>query len=191
MVVDLDELARRMLANYDARTPGELFGEPIEVTTVQAYALQKETARLREQRGERVIGYKIGCTSRPIQVQLGVEEPIFGGLFDTGCHPSGVRLPYAHYVNLAIEGELAIRLSQDLPRRPLWDEEYAGAIGSVLPVIELHNYVLPTNGHPAAALIASGGMHAGLVLAVQETTCSGRVPMLKELESPSMTAPLA
>ena len=45
MVVDLDELARRMLANYDARTPGELFGEPIEVTTVQAYALQKETAR--------------------------------------------------------------------------------------------------------------------------------------------------
>jgi len=49
MVVDLDELARRMLADYDARTPGELSGEPIEpidLTTVQAYALQAEIARL-------------------------------------------------------------------------------------------------------------------------------------------------
>ena len=46
MVVDLDELARRMLADYDARTPGELSGEPIDLTTVQAYALQAEIARL-------------------------------------------------------------------------------------------------------------------------------------------------
>ena len=36
MVVDLQELARRMLADYDARTPGQLFGEPLDLTTVQA-----------------------------------------------------------------------------------------------------------------------------------------------------------
>ena len=64
MVVDLEELARRMLADYDARTPGERLGETIDLTTVQAYALQAEIARLRERRGEAVIGYKIGCTSR-------------------------------------------------------------------------------------------------------------------------------
>jgi hypothetical protein len=46
MVVDLDELARRMLADYDARTPGKLSGEPIDLTTVQAYALQAEIAGL-------------------------------------------------------------------------------------------------------------------------------------------------
>ncbi len=182
MVVDLDELAQRMLADYDSRTPGHSIGEPLNLKTAEAYALQAEIARLREQRGERVIGYKIGCTSRPIQVQLGVMEPIFGRLFDTECHPSGVRLPSARYANLAIEGELAIRLSQDLPRRPLSDEEYTGAIGSVFPVIELHHYVLPQDGPPLAALIASGGMHAGLVIAVQETTCSGQVPTVKELD---------
>lgn len=54
MVVDLPELARRMLADYDARSPGRLLGEPLDVTTVQAYALQAEIARLREQRGEKV-----------------------------------------------------------------------------------------------------------------------------------------
>ena len=69
MILDLQELARRMLADYDARTPGQFFGEPLDLTAVQAYALQAEVARLREQHGEKVIGYKVGCTSRPIQVQ--------------------------------------------------------------------------------------------------------------------------
>ena len=101
MVVDLQELARRMLADYDARTPGRLFAEPLDLTTAQAYALQAEIARFRGQRGEHVIGYKVGCTSRPIQVQLGVKEPIFGRIFDTGCHPSGVHLSSANYANLA------------------------------------------------------------------------------------------
>src|SRR4029077_12885246 len=40
MVVDLRELARQMLADYDARTPGQFFGEPLDLTAVQAYALQ-------------------------------------------------------------------------------------------------------------------------------------------------------
>ncbi len=179
---DLQDLAQRTLADYDVRRPGQFIGEPLNLTTAQAYALQAEIARLREQRGEKVIGYKVGCTSRPIQVQLGIKEPIFGRLFDTGCHPSGVRLLSERYANLAIEGELAIRLSQDLPRSPLSDEDYTGAIASVFPVIELHHYVLPVNGHPLAALIASGGMHAGLVFAEQETTCSGGVPVLTGLD---------
>ena len=73
MVDAAQELARQMLADYDARTPGQLFGEPLGLTTVQAYALQAEIARLRQQRGERVIGYKVGCTSPAVQQQLGLK----------------------------------------------------------------------------------------------------------------------
>ncbi len=163
MVVDLQELARRMLADYDARTPGQLFGEPLDLTTVQAYALQAEIARLREERGEKVIGYKVGCTSRPIQAQLGVQEPIFGRLFDTECHPSGEHLSSARYANLAVEGEMAVRLSKDLPSERLSAEECRGAIAEVFPVIELHHYVVPRACRPGQWLIASNGLHAGFV----------------------------
>jgi 2-keto-4-pentenoate hydratase len=182
MVVDLRDVARQMLMDYDAGTPGCSLGDRLDLDTAPAYALQAEVARLRERRGERVIGYKIGCTSRAIRAQLGVDEPIFGRLFDTGCHPSGARLSSARYADPAIEGELAIRLSQDLPLGPRTDEEYTRAIGSVFPVIELHHYVLPRGCRPAAWLIASGGMHAGLVLSTQETTCPGRVPAVEELQ---------
>jgi 2-keto-4-pentenoate hydratase len=180
-----DELAvwaRYLLTDLDARRPWRSFVPPDGLTPERAYALQGEVAWLREARGERVIGYKIGCTSRAIQDQLGIREPIFGRVFDTGCIPAGPRLSLASYANLAIEGELAIRLSRDLPRSPLSEEEYTGAIGSVFPVIELHHHVLPMNGHPLAALIASGAMHAGLVLAEQEMRCSGRVPVVNELD---------
>ncbi len=175
MVVDLQELARRMLADYDTRTPGRLFGEPFDLTAVKAYALQAEIARLREERGEKVIGYKVGCTSRVIQEQLGVDEPIFGRLFDTECQLSGVHLSSARYANLAVEGEIAVRLSKDLPGEPLSANECREACAEMFPVIELHHYVLPAAWPPGQWLIASSVMHAGLVLAEAESRCSGLV----------------
>ena len=76
-------------------------------------------------------------------MQLGVKEPIFGRLFDTECFPSGVHLSCARYANLAVEGEMAVRLSKDLPSEPLSAKECREAIAEVFPVIELHHDVLP------------------------------------------------
>jgi 2-keto-4-pentenoate hydratase len=143
MAVDLHELAQRMLADYDVRTPGRSFVEPLDLTTPQAYALQAEVARLRERRGEKVVGYKVGCTSSPIREQLGIKEPIFGRLYDTECYPFGVHLSSSRFANLAVEGELAVRLSMDLPSKPLSPEDCREAISEVFPVIELHHFVLP------------------------------------------------
>ena len=168
MVDAAHELARQMLPVYDARTPGQLFGEPLDLTTVQAYALQAEIARLRQQRGERVIGYKVGCTSPAVQQQLGIGEPIFARIFDTGCFPCGATLSYRCYANLAVEGELAVRLGRAVSAPSIGVDECRAAITSAFPVIELHHYVLRSPQPSLAELIASGGMHAGFVLAEEE-----------------------
>jgi 2-keto-4-pentenoate hydratase len=158
MVVVLKELAERMLADYDARMPSQLF--------VQAYALQAEIARLREQRGEKVIGYKVGCTSPVMQKQLAIGEPIFARIFDTDCFPCGAQLSYQRYANLAVEGELAVRLGEDLAASSsVGEEECGAAIAGIFPVIELHHFVLCSPQPSVVELIASGGMHAGLILA--------------------------
>jgi 2-keto-4-pentenoate hydratase len=140
-----------------------MFSEPVDLTIAQAYELQSEVARLRERRGEKIIGYKVGCTSAAIQQQLGISEPIFGRLFDTGCHASGVRLSCGDYANPAVEGEYAVRLARDLPGSPLSDQQYEGAIQHIFPVIELHHYVLHGNRPTCRELIVSNGMHAGFV----------------------------
>ena len=169
---EIRRMALCMLADYDARTPGQLFSRPVDLASPQSYELQSEIARLREQRGEKIIGYKIGCTSKPIREQLGMSEPIFGRIFDTGCFRSGVRLSYARYANLAVEGELALRLSKDLAGSPPTEEECLDAISAVFPVIELHHYVLHQARSPGPELIAGSGMHAGFVLA-EELSRSG------------------
>ena len=165
-----------MLADYDARTPGQLFLEAVDFTPEQAYALQAEIARQRERRGERVIGYKVGCTSPAVQQQLGIGSPIFARVFDAGRSPSGHPLSFSGFANLAVEGELAVRLGRDVSAASLGGDECRAAIASAFPVIELHHYVLRSPRPSLAELIASGGMHAGFVLAEHEADVGLREP---------------
>ncbi len=175
--MSLDELrqtATSLLAGLDARTPGMPSCRPSELSIAAAYALQAEVSRLREGRGERVIGYKVGCTSAPIQEQLNVREPIVGRLFDTGSFRSGARLSHASFANLAIEGELAVRLGRDLSGPDVPADACREAIEAVFPVIELHHHVVPADWPPAHWLVASGGMHAGFVF--DEAASAGHAP---------------
>ena len=175
------ERARHLLADSDTLQPWRTFAPPLEMTTESAYDLQDEVARLRQHRGESIIGYKVGCASPAIRAQLGLSEPIFARVFGTNCFPHGTRLDHGRFANLAIEGELAVRLARDLPAERLTDADYRDAIASVFPVIELHHYLLPDDAR-AAALIASGGMHAGLVLPERDSDGSNSVPTVTRLD---------
>jgi 2-keto-4-pentenoate hydratase len=163
-------MAAEQLADFDAGTPNRMFSRCPGLNMAEAYELQRKVNQLREQRGERCIGYKIGCCSTAIQQQLGIHEPIYGQIFDRGCFVSGARLSHAKYGNLAIEGELAVRLAKDLSDPTAADESYLEAIESVFPVIELHDYVLRSPRPCCEELVASNGMHVGFVSA--ERTCA-------------------
>src|SRR5262249_21761527 len=160
--------AELLLADLDALQPGRSFVPSPTMPSRDAYTLQQEVVRLRERRGERVIGYKIGCISPAIQAQLGADQPIFGRVFDTGCFPSRSRLSHARFADLAIEGELAIRLDRDWSNSPRSDVDDFEAIRSVFPVIELHHFGVRSAGGSLPALIATSGMHAGLVPSQEE-----------------------
>src|SRR5260370_26698634 len=152
---DLESIARRQLADYDAHQPGTIFADVgFRLTLREAYQVQMRVARLRESRGESIAGYKVGCVSESVQKQLGITEPVFGHLFAGETHRCGVSLDTARFDHLAIEGEFALRIAED-----------ATAIRAVLAVIELHNYVFPPSAaERAAELIASHARQAGIVL---------------------------
>ncbi|MFN7925891.1 MAG: fumarylacetoacetate hydrolase family protein [Bryobacteraceae bacterium] len=163
--MDLSELARRQLADYDAHHPGLVFRDASSALSIaEAYAVQRQVAALRVARGEPVAGYKIGCVSEPVQRQLGIDRPVFGYVFGSELHASGVALDAACFEGLAIEGEFAVRIAEDIPD-PEWVIRHPErAIGEVLPVIELHNNVFRGATRTAAELIANNALHAGVVL---------------------------
>ena len=153
-------LAARQLTDYRVRTPGTFFAEEDRprLTLDDAYAVQAEVTALRAAEGEPVAGYKVGCTGPNVREQFGMDGPIRGFLYGTELYPSEATLSHASYANLAIEGELAVRLGDD------------AEIARVFPVIELHNYVFRSESPSLQELVANNGVHAGVVLPATEGT---------------------
>lgn len=155
--------ASRQLADYDARQPGTLFAEGVLLDVAGGYELQSAVAQLRCDRGEQIIGYKVGCTSPGIRAQLGVDHCVTGRLYDSEQHPSGAMLSCEGFANLAIEGELAVELSHEPNDEVFSGVEIAACVARVFPVIELHNHVMRGEQPSAGELIANNAIHAGFV----------------------------
>jgi 2-keto-4-pentenoate hydratase len=171
--MDMEQLARRQLSDYDRHQPGGLFaGDSIPMTICDAYALQMAVARLRVQRGEPVAGYKVGCISPVMQAQLGLDRPVFGFVFENEIHSSGVVLNPGDFDGLAIEGEFAVRITRDIPDSDWLQSHPQEAISSGFAVIELHNYVFRNTPHNAQELIGNNAIHAGVVLPPSEPPLS-------------------
>lgn len=160
-----EQWASRQLADYDARQPGMMFAEGILLNVAEGYELQSAVTELRQLRGERIIGYKVGCTSPKIRAQLGIDHCITGRLFDSEQHMSDAVLSRKAYANLAIEGELAIELSREPMPDDFSEMKIPACVARVFPVIELHNLVMRGVQPSAGELIAHNALHAGVVAA--------------------------
>jgi 2-keto-4-pentenoate hydratase len=160
----IEHWAARQIADYDAHDPGTLFAEGLELDVDQGYSLQAAVARLRQLRGERIVGYKVGCTSPTIRKQLGIDHCVTGRLYDSERHASGAVLSRSKFANLAIEGELAVELSREPTEGDFSGIEIPTCVARVIPVIELHHHVLRSEKRPAGELIAHNAIHAGFVV---------------------------
>ena len=153
MSLPIQELALRQLTDYQNRTPGTYFGEqhrPLDLD--QAYAVQAAVAHLRVERGDSIVGYKVGCTGPAILNQFGMRGPIRACLFGSELRQSSDSLDHKAFANLAIEGEMAAQIGE------------FGEVSAVFPVIELHNYVFRGERPTLVELIANNGINAGVVL---------------------------
>ena len=156
--------AARQLADYDANEPGTLFAEDVRIDVDQGYELQTAVNRLRMARGERIIGYKVGCTSTVIRQQLGIDHCISGRLFDSERYASGSTLTRDQFANPAVEGELAIELSREPRDDDFLTDGIPACVARLFPVIELHNLVMRCRTPSAGELIANNAIHAGFVV---------------------------
>lgn len=79
-----------------------------------AYRIQDVTVERRIAAGARVVGHKVGVTSRAMQEQMGVDEPDSGVLLDDMVVPSGGTLRRNKLLSPRVEAEIAFRLGHDL-----------------------------------------------------------------------------
>jgi 2-keto-4-pentenoate hydratase len=136
-----------------------------------AYRVQSRVLAERVAGGEHIVGWKVGCTSPSIQQQFGLTQPICGRLLEPHIDADGARHSASRYVDCAVEAEMVFRMERDLAPG-MNEEELRAAIASVHPGIELHNYRFWYGSPTSQELIASNGIHAGLVIGAAHDTAT-------------------
>ena len=111
-------LAERLDTAWRTRAPIPPISESDGITSAEtAYAIQTYWTKMRLARGEKIVGRKIGLTSKAIQQQLGVGEPDYGTLWQSSYYPAAdgrVAIPAGDFLQPRIEGEIAFLIGQSL-----------------------------------------------------------------------------
>ena len=151
--LNLKLLAVRQWKDYQKKTPGTFFEKENNNLSIEdAYIVQSELAKLRCLDGDCIAGYKVGCTGSGIVEQFGVAGPVYGHIFHNEIYVSGKKLIYNNFVNLAIEGEMAVVIGEDMK------------ITNAFPVIELHNFIFRAKSKTLTELITNNAINAGVVI---------------------------
>ena len=161
---ELDLLSNKILEDYDSKNPSIIFKDKIKITNEDGLNIQSNVARLREKRGEQIIGYKIGCISKNTQKKMGFIQPACGYLWKRELHQSGITLNKKDYTNPAMEAEFGVILNRDVKPELSSFDYILESIEGVYPLIEIHNLVFHGNEPYGAELLANNAIHAGVIL---------------------------
>ena len=138
---EIEKFSNKILEDYDNKMPGSIFREKKRINNEDALLIQSNVAKLRESRGEKVIGYKIGCVSKDTQKKMGFKQPASGYLWNTELHKSKAKLNKKDFTNPAMEAEFGVILNRDIKSDKASFDYILQSIEGVYSLIEIHNLV--------------------------------------------------
>lgn len=131
-------LADRLAAATASRSPvAPLTAEHPDMSPADAYAIQQHIIGARLEAGERVVGWKLGLTSRAMQSQLGVDQPDYGPILTGYVVAEGQPVTAAELIAPRAEAEIAVILGRDLRGPGVTALDALGATAGIAPAIEI------------------------------------------------------
>jgi len=130
----LQQLARELHQSEQSRQQVEHFSKRFAGMTIEGgYAVSRAWVALKLAEGRKVIGHKIGLTSRAMQMSSQIDEPDYGTLLDDMLFQPG-DIPTDRFIAPRVEVELAFVLKKRIE---------GGAQVTVEDVLEATDYVTP------------------------------------------------
>ncbi len=121
----------------DRRTVRPLIAQDASLTIDDAYAISLDFLARRRADGERVIGKKIGVTSKAVQDMLGVHQPDFGFLTDWMQVKGDIDVDAKALIAPRAEAEIAFILKDSLNGPGVTPEQVVAATESIAPCFEI------------------------------------------------------
>lgn len=135
----LDEIAVTLLQAERSRTALDAFTSNAypDLDESSGYAVQDRTLRVREGRGERLIGVKLGLTSKAKQRRMNVDVPLVGWITDAHRLQRDQPLPAKKFIHPRVEPEIFFTLSKDLEGPGVTPEQAGEAVGAVFAGLDV------------------------------------------------------
>lgn len=134
----IESAAARLVSAAQSRTPCAPVRDLIGPTDLDAaYLVQDTITNRRLTNGERLIGRKIGLTSRAVQTQLRVDQPDFGTLFSDMAFADREPIPLTRLMQPRVEAEVAFVLGKGIATESPNVADILRATEYVLPAIEV------------------------------------------------------
>ncbi len=134
----ITELADRLITAEESRTPIEVPSlEYAGMTVADGYAVQRAIIAKKVARGDRVIGKKVGLTSKANQDVFGVHEPVYGQLLASGVHPEQTPVQTARLIQPIIECEMTFVMRRRLVGPGVTVPDVIRATEGIMPSLEL------------------------------------------------------
>jgi len=161
-------LAARLQDAWDSGRPIDPLTETDHLDDIaSAYAVQEAWSEQRLNAGERVLGRKIGLTSRAVQEQMGVDEPDYGTLWASRFFPApGGRgdVPADMFLQPRVEGELAFLLGELPVSETFSAQQVLAATEAVAPSIEIVDSRITDWRIKLADTVADNASYGGFLL---------------------------
>ncbi|MCI4661647.1 MAG: fumarylacetoacetate hydrolase family protein [Neomegalonema sp.] len=111
-----------------------------QMTLQDAYDVQRRWAQARIAAGARIVGRKIGLTSRAMQMASQMTEPDYGVILDDALFKDGARIPAGTFIKPRIETELAFVMGEDLAGAGCQMHDVMRATDCITPALEVIDY---------------------------------------------------
>jgi 2-oxo-hept-3-ene-1,7-dioate hydratase len=136
------QLAAELQQSQQTRTPVEHFSRRHPGMTVEdGYRIGRAWVELQKAEGRKVIGHKIGLTSRAMQISSQIDEPDYGALLDSMLYTAQagevLEIPVNHFIAPRVEVELAFVLKAPLTGPNVTVEDVLAATDHITPAIEI------------------------------------------------------
>jgi len=136
-----DQIAKEAKRLFDAEInrsqikPGSTFFP--EITIEDAYLIQEKWVDFKIKQGRKVVGHKVGLTSKVMQVVMNIDEPDFGILLDDMVFQDQSEIKVNQFLDPRIEVEIAFVLGKDLDPENLSIEKVIESSSSIHGALEL------------------------------------------------------
>ncbi len=144
-----------------------------EMAMDDAYEVQNAIYRAKLAEGRKVIGWKIGLTSKAMQYALNINIPDSGILFDNMAFGNGDTVPAGRFIQPRIEAEIAFVMKDAIGSADVTRDQVLQATDYVTPSIEILDTRIkradPETGKSRTVFdtISDNAANAGIVLGAE------------------------